>query len=161
MILCFAMSTDLPTEDADYEEGNPLLVSRPDQAYQATHHGTLGHYIAVCKSRSLFPVFYGIEQFEMLKQSGWLRPGMSYIRLMWNSERGDEHFLVTEDGKLEGVELNRHSGREGIHEPAHILKGAPPFEAQHLYDPVRFPVEAVRVDIGKVLGKDIVKEERQ
>jgi hypothetical protein len=69
----------------------------------------------------------------MLWEQGYLLQNFSYIRLMWNIGRGDEHFLVLEEGLLQGLEAGIHSGREGIHKPEKILrKKNPCWEAQHL-----------------------------
>ena len=62
---------------------------------------------------------------------GYLRPNHSIIRLMWNFGREDEHYLVLKDGKLKGLELPAHSGREGVHDYKKILNGVC-FEAQYL-----------------------------
>lgn len=68
------------------------------------------------------PLFEGYPQFEFLKAQNLLVPRITSLRLMWNLGRWDEHFSITEDFKLEGILLNAHSGRPGIHEPKEILE---------------------------------------
>lgn len=87
------------------------------------------------QERHTFPLFKGLEHFELLRDKGWLAPRISIIRLMWNVGRGDGHFQVTEDFKLEGIENPAHGGEPGIHEPAVLFRNSPPFEAHHLDGP--------------------------
>ena len=51
---------------------------------------------------------------------------------MWNVGRDDEHFLVTEEGRLEGLEAPRHSGRKGIYNPEDLLMEDVFWEAHRL-----------------------------
>ncbi|MBW3000095.1 hypothetical protein KY339_05475 [Candidatus Woesearchaeota archaeon] len=60
-------------------------------------------------------------------------PGASIIRVMYNTGRGDEHYLVLGEKELKGLQIPQHPGRPGTHDPKNILKyEAPPWEAQAL-----------------------------
>lgn len=92
------------------------------------------------------PLFEGYKHFKLLKSKELLIPNFTSLRLMWNSGCTDEHFNLTEDFKLEGILLNAHSGRPGIHEPELILKikddfndGYVPFEVSNLDFDILFP----------------------
>lgn len=101
--------------------------------YNPKTDGTLEEYLTTHNGRSAFPLFRGLKYFNVMKERGWLEPRWTIVRLMWNSFRGDEHFIVTEDFQLEGMEGPAHSGREGIHAPSKILKmNGPRWEIQHL-----------------------------
>ena len=102
-----------------------------EQWYKPERDGSLEDYLKTHDGISCFPLFKGIKIYEKLLKEGYLIPNYSTIRLMWNVGREDEHFLVLEDSKLEGLSLSAHSGREGIHDYKKILKKIC-FEAQHL-----------------------------
>jgi len=71
----------------------------------------------------------------MLVDEGYILPEFTSIRLMWNTGRDDEHFIVNEQFQLEGCDgLIHHAGRPGIFDPEEFLerKELPPWEAQHL-----------------------------
>jgi hypothetical protein len=57
----------------------------------------------------------------MLQDLGLLMPGVSYIRIMWNIGREDEHYLINENFMLEGMTGAAHSGDEGIFDPKEKL----------------------------------------
>lgn len=117
------------------DEIDPFPFDSSDACYNPAHDGSLEEYFKTHDGSFAFPLFKGFDHFELLRKEGWLGPRMSIIRLMWNVGRGDEHFMVTDEFKLEGLVAEAHSGREGIHEPAELFKGAPPFEAQHVLFP--------------------------
>lgn len=104
-------------------------------AYNPKKDGTLEAYLETHDGNIACPLFKGFDHFEMLRSEGWLGPRFSIIRLMWNVGRGDEHFGITEDWKLEGIPLEHHGGREGIHDPRIVLAEGPCFEAQQLLYP--------------------------
>ncbi len=79
-------------------------------------------YLRFCKENRMPAHFEGAEYFSSLFQkSGIILPFFTAVRTMYNQGGDDGFYHVTEDGKLEGVELPHHSGREGVHEPADIL----------------------------------------
>jgi len=90
--------------------------------YHPEVDGTLEEYLQTHNGRTAFPLFRGIKYFTIMKKRGWLEPRWTIVRLLWNTGRGDEHFFVTENFQLEGMEGPAHSGREGIHAPSKILK---------------------------------------
>lgn len=124
-----------PGEDEDDCINDPLFFSPGGASYNEMRDGPLGEYLRTHDGYNAFPLFKGIDDFEMLRQQGWLEPRISVIRLMYNVGRDDGHYVVTEDFKLEGLQANAHSGDEGIFEPAELLKDAPPFEGHHLRGP--------------------------
>ncbi len=100
-------------------EDNPIFEQ--GGYYNPKVSGSLEEYLTEFNGRMSFPLFKGIEQFNMLKKRDYFIPNRSIIRLMWNSERGDEHFLVNEIYQLFSLESGVHSGREGTHKPKKIL----------------------------------------
>lgn len=101
--------------------------------YTPDRDGDLKKYLEIYDGLAAFPLFRGFEQYVMLKDKGLFLPDYSVIRLMWNVGRGDEHFLVLEDYRLEGLQTPAHAGREGIHEPEKIFTAdCPCWEAHHL-----------------------------
>lgn len=103
--------------------------------YNQERDGPLDVFLDTRNSGGTFALFDGLDAYELLKREGWLAPRISIIRLMWNAGRGDAHFQVTEDFRLEGIANAAHGGEPGIHEPADVFKDAPPFEAHALYGP--------------------------
>jgi len=101
--------------------------------YKSERDGSLEKYLETYDGFSCFPLFRGIEIYNKLLEGGYLIPNYSLIRLMWNIGREDEHFLVLENRKLEGISLTAHSGMPGIYEAKEIIKDdGPCFEAQNL-----------------------------
>ncbi|MDP4012970.1 MAG: hypothetical protein Q8R00_05205 [Candidatus Nanoarchaeia archaeon] len=101
--------------------------------YQPKRDGTLAEYLKTHNGISCFPLFRGYSWYKELWKKEYLMPG-SIIRLMWNVGRGDEHFLVLEKDKLQGIgQGTGHGGREGIHHPKEILTNkGPQWEAHRL-----------------------------
>lgn len=95
-------------------------------AYNKKRDGPLEQYLETHDGISCFPLFHGYRMYQELWNKGYLLPNISVIRLMWNVGKGDEHFLVLEDKRLQGLEANMHSGRPGIHDPKKILKSRGP-----------------------------------
>ncbi|MEK6910175.1 MAG: hypothetical protein AABW82_00190 [Nanoarchaeota archaeon] len=86
-----------------------------------------------------FPLFKGLEQYKLLWNEGFLVPDYSVIRVMWNVCRGDEHYGVLQDGRLEGIKAPAHQGNPGVHDAKDLLfrklgreKLVMAFEAHHL-----------------------------
>jgi hypothetical protein len=73
--------------------------------------------------------FQGFETYQELWNDGYLLPGFSHLRIMYNHARYDEHYWICEGGLLEGADLPAHAGKPGIHKPQDILiDGVPEFE---------------------------------
>jgi len=125
--------TGRPFESGDADDVG-FCVAPTSACYTPERDGPLSEFLDRME-RHTFPLFKGFEHFELLRAEGWLAPRISIIRLMWNAGRGDAHFEVTDDFKLEGIENPAHGGESGIHEPADLLAKAPPFEAHNLYGP--------------------------
>ena len=96
------------------------------EEYLLTHLGYVGP----------FNLFKGYEWYKILVEKEYLVPHIGVIRLMWNIGRDDEHFVITEDFRLEGMEAPAHAGRKGIHDPKDILTDdGPGWEAHNLNTP--------------------------
>ncbi len=105
----------------------------PKQWYVPERDGDLAKYLSKHDGTGVYSLFLGYEWFERLRDEEYLVPRMSIIRIMWNIGRGDEHFLVTEDFKLQGMSVPHHEGQPGLHEHKKLLKKkGPPWEAQDL-----------------------------
>ena len=105
--------------------------------YTPKRDGTLDEYLekrryGIMPQWGVYPLFKGYDFFQRLWDEGYLEPNVSCIRLMWNWGRYDEHFSITEDGHLEGIQLPAHSGRPGKHDPKKVLSRGPCWEAQIL-----------------------------
>ena len=101
--------------------------------YTPQRDGDLKTYLESRDGRVTTYVFKGFKHYKMLWDEGYLEPGISYIRLMWNVGRYDEHFLVRAEHEIEGIEdIPAHAGRPGIHDPAEVLEEGPLFEAHFL-----------------------------
>jgi hypothetical protein len=111
--------------------------------YTPKRDGSLEDYLGIHDGLSSFPLFKGYEHFRMLKDRGFFLPCYSVIRVMYNIGRGDEHYLVTDDFQLEGVEVNVHAGKAGTHDPKKLLSGrCPPWEAQNLDHNLMYKIRA-------------------
>lgn len=100
--------------------------------YIPNRDGILEEYLKIHDEFSCFPLFKGYEQYELLWDKGYLIPGQSVIRLMWNIMREDEHFWVLSKTKLQGISnVKAHVGRPGIHNAKEILEETV-WEAQSL-----------------------------
>ncbi len=100
-------------------------------AYNPKRDGSLEKYFETHDGLLAFSLFRGFDQFEMLRKEGWLGPRITIIRLMWNVGRGDEHFEVTDNFQLLGLEAQAHAGREGVHDPQKVLEEGPCFEVHN------------------------------
>ena len=93
---------------------------------QATHyHGSIDGDIrknlkemhengAVCHS------FRGYEPFKQLWDLGVMLPGIASVRLV-HGQGHDEHYIVADENHLEGVLLQAHSGKSGLHNTRDVL----------------------------------------
>ena len=101
--------------------------------YTPERDGDLKTYLESRDGRATTCVFKGFKYYKMLWDQGFLEPGISYIRLMWNVGRYDEHFTVKGLHEIEGIDdLPAHAGRSGIHDPEKVLEEGPLFEAHYL-----------------------------
>ncbi len=96
--------------------------------YNPKRDGTIEEYIKYCRIEMLPKCFKGYGQFKDLKDKGYITPNITNLRLMYNYARDDEFYGVIDGYRLEGIILNSHSGKEGIHDPKDILEDAPYFE---------------------------------
>ena len=102
-------------------------------AYNPDRDGTLEGYLKEHNGHTATPLFKGFAMYQHLWDEGYLAPGISYIRIMWNFSRGDEHYLVVGEHLLRGVQAGMHSGKKGNHDARKIvLDNGPPWEALHL-----------------------------
>lgn len=95
--------------------------------YNPKHHGDLENYFEEYDGQRAFPLFKGEKHFNMLWKQGYILPGLTIIRVMWNVGRGDEHFEILDKKTLEGIDANYHAGHQGKH-PISILNKCPPYE---------------------------------
>jgi hypothetical protein len=103
--------------------------------YHPERDGTLEDYLKIHNGLSSFPLFSGYSQYKMLWDQGYLEPNSSYIRLMWNLGRYDEHFLVIGEDAIQGIsDIPAHAGRPGVYDPRKLFskKNCPAWEAQCL-----------------------------
>ena len=109
----------------------------PEPWYKENRDGKLEEYIAERVKHDtfgVFPLFKGYTWYEKLWDLGYLLPDRSYVRLMWNIGRGDEHFVVLSREEIKGLhDVPGHPGREGIHKVRKVLTNkSPVWEAQWL-----------------------------
>ena len=107
--------------------------------YTPERCGPLEEYLKTHNGVTTFPLFKGYRYYKEMKRRGYLVPGFTTIRLMWNIVRDDEYFIITDDFQLQGLDsLPAHAGRPGIHDPKKILSRGPCWEVNHF----RLPEEA-------------------
>ena len=101
--------------------------------YVPERDGNLDEYLEKHDGFSSVPLFRGIRIYEQLWKEGYLQSDYSYIRLMLNVGREDEHFQVIERGRLRGIELQAHSGRKGEFDATEIItQDGPCFEVGNI-----------------------------
>jgi hypothetical protein len=98
--------------------------------YNQEQHGDLEKYFEVYNGISAFPLFKGTKHFKMLWDQGYIEPGITTIRVMWNMGRDDEHFDIVDENTLEGIAAPAHSGRSGRHS-INILDKCPSYEIHY------------------------------
>jgi len=89
--------------------------------YDPSRDGTIEEHIKNCRDKNIPINFKGHEQFEQLVNLGYIEPHITAIRIMYNDAKQDEHYGVIDDFQLEGIILNAHSGKQGIHNPKDLL----------------------------------------
>ena len=108
--------------------------------YEPARDGTIHEYIANCRADMMPKCFKGYEQFRQLVELGYVTPLVTSIRLMYNHGRDDEFYGVVDDFKLEGIILNSHSGKSGVHEPEDILADDKPYFEIEMINPNPEPI---------------------
>ena len=101
-------------------------------AYNPKRDGSLDNYLSTHTGFRTFPLFKGYEPFKLLWDGGYLVPGLSTIRRMWNVEREDEYYLVMGEDQLTGLKGCAHSGIPGNHDPRKLLAEGSCWEATYL-----------------------------
>ena len=107
--------------------------------YDPSRDGTIEEYIAYCRNEMVPKCFKGHKQFQQLVDLGYVTPLITSIRIMYNIGRDDEFYGVVEDFKLEGIILNAHSGKEGIHDPKELLSNEIPYFEIDMINPNHEP----------------------
>jgi hypothetical protein len=101
--------------------------------YTPERDGDLEAYLKEHDGISCFPLFKGYAHYKLLWDQEYFIPNISIVRLMYCYIRDDEHYIVTGEFELRGIESSRHGGRAGTHDPRVLLEGdAPPWEAQDI-----------------------------
>ena len=108
--------------------------------YDSSRDGTIKEYIEHCRNEMISKCFKGHEQFQQLVDLGYITPNITSIRIMYNIYRDDEFYGVINNFQLEGIILNAHSGKEGIHDPKQILSGDTPYFEVDMMNPNPEPV---------------------
>jgi|TARA_Y100000310_G_C20026919_1_gene510033 hypothetical protein len=94
--------------------------------YNEKRDGSLEEYFKTHDGGSAFPLFRGPKIYEQIWNKGYMVPEFTWLRLMWNIGRSDEHFSVQENGKLEGIcDLKAHAGRSGVYSHTEIISDDP------------------------------------
>lgn len=107
--------------------------------YRGSIDGNIRAYLKeMHENGAVCPSFKGYEPFKQLWDLGIMLPEIVSIRLV-HGQGMDEHYIVADEFYLEGVELDAHSGRQGLHSTKEILTGtkAPFWEIDGL-DPRAF-----------------------
>ena len=90
--------------------------------YNEERDGPLERYFETHDGFSTFPLFRGPSIYERIWNEGYIIPRFTWLRLMWNLGRDDEHFAILEDGGLEGIShAPAHAGRPGNYEYTDII----------------------------------------
>jgi hypothetical protein len=94
---------------------------------------SLEEYLKVYDGSRAFPLFKGYAHYKMIWDKGLFIPDWSIIRIMFDRGRGDEHYWVTGEFEITGLEHEYHGGKPGKHDPRKVLAGeCSVWEAQHL-----------------------------
>ncbi len=83
---------------------------------------SIKEYLIYCREENICHGFKGPKIYHQLLKEKFIEPYISYIRINYNTARFDEHYQVIEEGKLEGVILACHSGKEGVYNPEEIIE---------------------------------------
>jgi hypothetical protein len=113
------------------EHNQENLYAFKEVVYQPCRDGTIQEYFEHCEGERLPACFFGLEQFKELTELGYILPYVTKIRIMYSSGRWDECYLVIKDFQLEGIEMEAHSGKKGIHKPEDILTADCPHYEVH------------------------------
>jgi hypothetical protein len=103
--------------------------------YDPSSDGSLDAYLRrQFDNNGTYCLFRGYKHFRMLWKEGYVIPGMTAIRLMYNFGREDEHYLVIDEKTLEGIILPAHAGKPGRHLVRKILNRSTPLWEAHDLD---------------------------
>ena len=107
--------------------------------YNKDRDGKLKDYLSLHDGLSgSNPRFRGLHMFGVLYKEGWILPGRTYIRIMPEDARSDEHYLVSGKNELKGMtDMRYHEGREGEHTPQSLLDQSLTWELCE-FTPTRF-----------------------
>ena len=96
--------------------------------YRGSIDGDIKLYLKeMHENGAVCPSFKGYEPFEQLWNLGVMHPEIASIRLVYGQGM-DEHYLVVDEDKLEGIELKAHSSKPGLHNAKELLtKTTAPF----------------------------------
>ena len=103
-----------------------------DATYNPRRDGSLDDFLSTHTGHRAFPSFKGYEPFKLLWDQGYLSPGLTTIRIIWNDERENEHYLVLEEFKLMELKSCTHYGIPGEYDPRKLLVEGSFWEAIYL-----------------------------
>jgi hypothetical protein len=112
--------------------------------YDPSRDGSIEDYVEHCRNERIPKCFKGHEQFQQLIDLGYITPNITSIRIMYNFARGDEFYGVVDDFKLEGIILNAHSGKKGIHDPKELLSEDVPYFEVDMMNPSPQPLKSIK-----------------
>ncbi len=103
-----------------------MRSSKPEPRLDAPHYiekrdGSFTTYLDTCTNESRYGLFLGPQHYRDLWDAGLLTPEITSIRIMGNSHRPDEHYIVISRDAVEGVELQAHSGKQGQHPIENVI----------------------------------------
>jgi hypothetical protein len=93
---------------------------------RATHYrgridGDIKKYLKeMHENGAVCPSFVGYEPFRQIWDLGVMQLGIASIRLV-HGQGSDEHYIVADENNLEGVLLNAHPGKKGLHNTQELL----------------------------------------
>lgn len=89
--------------------------------YRGSIDGDINAYLKeMHKNGAVCASFVGYEPFKQIWDLGVMHPGIASIRLV-HGQGLDEHYIVVDEINLEGVSLNAHSGKGGLHNTKELL----------------------------------------
>ena len=94
--------------------------SNPHPWYNPERDGSLAEYFMAHNGYSVSPLFVGYDWFKRLLKEGWIMPNISNIRI-YRRFGFDEHYTVISEKEVEGIEIEFHGGKPGIHDPKNLL----------------------------------------
>ena len=103
-----------------------MRSTEPERRLDAPHYiekrdGSFARYLDTCGNERRNGLFLGPQHYRDLWDAGLLTPEITSIRIMYNSHRQDEHYIVISRDVVEGVELQAHSGKQGQHPIENVI----------------------------------------